>query len=402
MENQKTLNYKRPPLYEYQERLIDSPARYTVCEASTKVGKTASHIIWLFEQALQGKENQNFFWVAPVYSQAEVAFKRMKSQVTDHDFFRVNETKLTLTLPNGACIHFKSGDKPDSLYSDDVYACVIDEFTRCKEDVWTAIRTTITATNGKVKFIGNVRGKGWGYKLALRAKQDKTGVYEYHKITALDAVEAGLLSQEEIDQAKTDLPEAVFNELYLAEAQDAGTNPFGFKYIDNCISELSMLNATSYGIDLAKSTDYTVIIGLDDNCEVCYFERFQNGWEETKARIRRLPKNIPIRCDSTGVGDPIVEDLQDDFPLLEGFHFSSKRKQQIMEGLATAIQQNQIRFPEGFIEDELKAFEYEVTRTGVKYSAPSGIHDDCVCALALALSCWTANRFSGQYCVGVA
>ena len=38
--------------------------------------------------------------------------------------------------------------------------------------------------------------------------------------------------------------------------------------------------------------------------------------------------------------------------------------------------------------------EYEYTRTGVKYSAPPGLHDDCVCALALA---WHKYRNAGQY-----
>lgn len=71
---------------------------------------------------------------------------------------------------------------------------------------------------------------------------------------------------------------------------------------------------------------------------------------------------------------------------VEGFKFTSPSKQQLMEGLAVAIQQENIRYPAGPIKAELEVFEYESTRTGVKYSAPSGFHDDCVCALALAVS----------------
>jgi hypothetical protein len=33
----------------------------------------------------------------------------------------------------------------------------------------------------------------------------------------------------------------------------------------------------------------------------------------------------------------------------------------------------------------LETFEYEFTRIGVRYTAPDGLHDDCVCALALAV-----------------
>jgi len=125
--------YTRPKITAYQKAILDSKARFTICEASTKSGKTASHIIWLFEQALQCTTNQSVWWVAPTYSQAEIAFRRMIKQVTVRGFFTINESKLRLTLPTGAIIQFKSAEKPDNLYGDDVYACVFDEFTRARE-----------------------------------------------------------------------------------------------------------------------------------------------------------------------------------------------------------------------------------------------------------------------------
>jgi len=56
-----------------------------------------------------------------------------------------------------------------------------------------------------------------------------------------------------------------------------------------------------------------------------------------------------------------------------------------MEGLAVAIQAREVSFPEGPITAELLAFEYQYSRTGVRYGAPEGMHDDCVDALALAV-----------------
>jgi hypothetical protein len=56
-----------------------------------------------------------------------------------------------------------------------------------------------------------------------------------------------------------------------------------------------------------------------------------------------------------------------------------------MEGLVLAIQTRKVRFPPGPIVAELEQFEYVFTRTGVRYSAPEGYHDDCVMALALAV-----------------
>jgi hypothetical protein len=381
------INYTRPLITSYQKNILDSLNRYTVTEAATKTGKTASHIIWLFEQALKIKTNQSVWWVAPVRSQAEIAFKRMKAQITSKRFFKANETKLTLTLPTGAIIHFKSAEIPDNLYGDDVYAAVFDEFTRAREEAWHALRSTLTATNGQCKFIGNVKGKkNWGHRLALKAKSGEPN-HEYFKITAYDAAKEGHLTKmtlEEIEQAKRDLPEYVFNELYLAEPSEDGSNPFGLTHIKECDKPLSKLPVKSIGIDLAKSYDFTVIVGLDQNGDVAYFDRFQKDWNQTKETIIRTVGKIPALVDSTGVGDPIVEDLQRVCDRVEGCKFTSQSKQQLMEGLAVAVQQKKTSVLEGLHQDEMESFEYEYTRIGVKYTAPVGLHDDIVCSHALA------------------
>jgi len=206
----------------------------------------------------------------------------------------------------------------------------------------------------------------------------------YFKITAEDAVKAKIIDKEEIEDAKRQLPENVFNELYLCEASDDEGNPFGITNIRNCIYAIGSKPASVFGIDLAKSVDWTVIIGLDARGLVCYYERFQADWKNTRERIKSTIEKTPTWIDSTGVGDPIVEDLQREFPNIQGYKFTQSSKQQLIEGLVMAIQQGKIAYPEGSIVSELESFEYTYTRTGVKYSAPEGLHDDCVCALALA------------------
>jgi hypothetical protein len=142
--------------------------------------------------------------------------------------------------------------------------------------------------------------------------------------------------------------------------------------------------------------DFTVIVGLDNGGNVAYFDRFQMDWHNTKATIKRLPI-APILADSTGVGDPILEDLIREGVNIEGLKFTSQSKQQLMEGLAQAIQQGKIGYPDGVIVDELDVFEYQFTANGVRYSAPSGFHDDCVMALALAWQNHNLKRGSGRY-----
>lgn len=395
------INYTRPPLYDYQRDILDSTARFTLTEAATKVGKTASHIIWLFEQALQCKPNQSVWWVAPTVNQAKIAYDRMKVQISDRNFFRSNETNRTITLVTGGIIEFKTAEKPDNLYGDDVYAFVFDEFTRAREAAWHALRTTITSTGGSGKFIGNVKGrKNWGHKLAMRAKIGDDPNYAYFKITAYDAASAGMTTKdgrpfiEEIEDAKRDLPDSVFNELYLAEASEDGSNPFGLQYIKQCTYPMSVHPAICYGIDLAKKRDWFVTIGLDKFGATSHFIRFQKDWKQTTEEIVGLPRK-PTAIDSTGVGDPIGEDVCRKRDDVELFVFTERSRQQLMEGLALGIQKRMISFPEGRITDELESFEFVYTRTGVKYMAPEDEHDDCVMALALAWHKWqTASTMS--------
>ncbi len=394
-----TIKYNRPPLTKYQRDILDAVERFTITEASTKTGKTASHVIWLLEQALKCKRGQTVWWVAPVYSQAEIAFNRMRNQISDKNFFKTNLTKLTLTLPTGAIIQFKTAENPDNLFGEDVYAAVFDEASRAKEASWFALRSTLTATNGKCKLIGNAKGKkNWMYRLGQRARAGEPD-YKYFKITAYDAVEAGILKLEEVEQAKRDLPEYVFRELYLAEPNEDGANPFGLSFIKEALQDgLSQLPVEFFGIDIAKSFDWTVIIGLDKNGKIAYFDRFQKDWAQTKETILRLPDKYTL-IDSTGVGDSFVEDLHTIRYNILGFKYTQDSKQKLIAGLAQSIQKKDIGVLSGIIQDELESFEfiYNPHTGGVKYSAPSGHHDDAANSLALANKCRQDNILSMSF-----
>jgi phage FluMu gp28-like protein len=382
-----------PELYPQQKAFVEDQARYTVVEATVKAGKTCACLAWILKLAFRpGNEGKVFWWVAPIFPQTKIAYRRLKGWLTERpELAKFNESELMVTLANGAVITFKGADNPDSLYGESVFGAVIDEASRCKEEAWHAVRSTLTSTRGPLKIIGNVRGrKNWAYQLARRAEAGEQGL-SYHKLTAWDAVEAGVLAAEEIEDAKRLLPEAVFRELYLAEPSDDGGNPFGLDAIEGCVGELSAEPPVAIGVDLAKSADWTVVIGVDERGRCCLYERWQDSWQQTTRRLVDIllqHQEAVVQVDSTGVGDPIVEDLQQTVPNVEGFKFSSTSKQQLMEGLAVAIQRGEIGYPEGPIAAELREFEYSVRRTGVSYSAPEGLHDDCVCALALAVSGW--------------
>lgn len=241
------LNIIRPRLPQYQRDMIYAPEGNTITEATTKAGKTFSHIWWLFEQAhkpptvfdelaleFRPKEGANYWWVAPVYAQAEIAFARIKRTLPKGDGnggYRINESDLKITTPLGTVLWFKSAEKPDNLYGEDVYAAVLDEVTRMKEEAWFAVRTTLTATRGTVKMIGNVKGTGnWAYKLARRVEAGELPGWRHFKITCADAVAAGILEQDEIDAAERELPRGIFLELYFGIPFVNSSNKFAFSF----------------------------------------------------------------------------------------------------------------------------------------------------------------------------
>lgn len=413
-----TIDWVRPPLYAKQLEAIFTPKRNSVIEASTKAGKTVGCIAWLLEEAfVTGKSGREYWWIAPIFGQAEIAFKRMKRYLdgsgkvvkgtvnTDtYDMVGTNtmsvataSAKMRITLANGAVIAFKSADNPDSLYGEDVYAAVFDEASRAKEESWHAVRSTLTKTRGRLRIIGNVKGrKNFAYRLARRAEIGDDPHWHYAKITAYDAVAGGVLDMEEIEAAQRDLPEMVFKELYLAEPSDDGGNPFGLGAIQRAIRPMSKKETKAWGWDLAKSIDWTVGIGLDEDGCCTAVERWQSPWETTVRKIREITGDVPALVDSTGVGDPILEQLQSGTWNFEGYKFTQTTKQQLMEGLAVAIQSMAVGIPAGVVVSELEIFEYEFTRTGVRYTAPTGFHDDCVCALALAVRRLTGPTTTGM------
>ena len=341
-------------LYPKQYAAIYDQARIVCIEASTKSGKTTGCLIWQLDQCCQTIGHH--WWVAPVFKQAAIAYQRAKIMLPRDVVVRTNTSDQLIELVNGSTWTFRSSSDPDTLYGEDVHSVVIDEASRCRPETWPM----------------------------SRAAQSGRENYAYHRLTVYDAVEGGIFSAEEIEEARRDLPSAVFQELYMAEASDDGGNPFGSDHVRAAqIPDLAEGPPVSFGVDLAKSMDWTVIIGLNEDGHVCYLERFQRDWGPTVGFIRAIVGDRPTLIDSTGVGDPIVEQLRGESDV-EGFKFTARSKQQLMEGLALDLQRRDVMIPAGVVIDELLTFEYVHTRTGVRYSAPPGLHDDCVCALALA------------------
>lgn len=372
----------RPELHAAQQQVLDERRRFNVLQCGRRFGKTTLGTDIALDRALDGLP---VGWFAPTYKILDDAWRECESatrDITDH----IDRQARRIALITGGVIEFWSLDNPDPGRSRKYALVMIDEagIVRDLEQQWTeAIRPTLTDYEGGAWFLGTPKGRNYFHRLFVKG-QEPTGEWKSWRFRSVDNPH---LSPAEIESARQDLPEQVFKQEYLGEPSDDGGNPFGLDAIKACAGVMSTEKPAVWGIDLAKSVDYTVAIALDAAGNVCRLERFQRPWTETLRDIGALVNGGRALVDSTGVGDPILEQLQrSGRGSFTGYQFTQPSKQKLMEGLAVHLQQRVGTIPkDSVLVSELESFEYEYTRTGVRYSAPQGLHDDCVCALALAV-----------------
>lgn len=146
------------------------------------------------------------------------------------------------------------------------------------------------------------------------------------------------------------------------------------------------------GADVAKLVDYTVIVVYDrtDDRQVMQMRFNKLEWPVIRSRlieVSRKYNNALIYLDSTGVGEPLFDDLSRMNIPVEPIHLTNELKKQMIEKLSTFIELGHIRMLnlKETIE-ELNDFTYDISEHGrIIYGAPVGFHDDIVIAHALAI-----------------
>ena len=329
----KEFEYVRPFLYPKQERAFFNDKRYSYVEASTKSGKTHACIVWLVEGAvLEGFPGWNGWWVAPTRAQAMIAMRRIKNAIPK-EFYHPNDSEGWIEITNGARLWFKSAEKPDNLYGEDVHRAVLDEASRARHDSFKALRSTLTFTGGPLRLIGNVQGKSNWFYMACRGVERGRENAMFTRITCHDAVAAGLLAQAEIDDAKENLTENDFMELYEARAADDEAAFIPSKCVEEAIERGRQKSVQPYG---------PVIIGADpsqgrhDPAAFCIrrgsvVERIEEhpgmdefGFIAHVLRLIQVENPVKVFVDATGFGSTIVKLLHEKgvSEIVSGFHMS--------------------------------------------------------------------------------
>jgi len=378
-----------PSFHKGQREVYNLQRRHNVLVCGRRFGKSIMGTI-MASEALGHR--CRYGWFAPTYKYLEPQFEEIATYFDNKPGFRVDRSKnrLYLSADRRISIDFWTCEKPDPGRGFKYHGIVVDEagIIRDLKSKWEqSIRATLSDYRGGAWFLGTPKGAS-GYFMQLFSKGQSTDPEDAEWASfRRGTVHNPFIDRAEIEAASRELPPDIFKQEYEGFPADDGGNPFGLEAIKACFKPgMRVVDPKPwvFGVDLASKHDYTWIIGINRQGQVVVSERFQFDWPTTKQRILHVCGRIPTLVDETGVGDPVVADLQAARGNFEGFRFSNTSKQMIMVGLRNNIQLGEIQFDDQRLKDELDMFCYEFKENRVIYTAPEGLHDDGVCALALA------------------
>ena len=368
-----------------QQAIADHPARFKVVMCGRRFGKTAGGVRDACDVALAGHP---VGWFAPTFKYTLEVWRELLQRLQPV-IARSNDQERRIELVTGGVIEVWTLDGPNPGLGRKYKLVVIDEAGIVPDLVliWQqAIRPTLVDLRGKALFLGTPRGRRHGF-MALFNRGNDPNEPDWASFRAR-TLDNPYIPPEEVEAARRELPPEVYLQEFEGIPTDDGANPFGLEAIQAAIGVTDPGPVVVYGVDLARSLDYTVVCGLDAYRKVVTLERWQAPWAGTKQKIRDMVGQTPIVADATGVGDAIVADLQAMGVNVSPYVFTQPSKLRLMQRLVAAFQGKELHIPAGWLVGELEAFEFTYTATGIRYEAPAGLHDDGVMALGLALHGW--------------
>jgi hypothetical protein len=411
------LNYTAHPAQERIHAAREKRFR-TVC-TGRRFGKTLCLAAEIIDRG-SSEQSGEYGWIAPTYNVAERGIEAFKTLADG--YIHVAGRAPTRVEFNGLAgpvrVWFLSADNPDNIRGYGFQGVVIDEAAAIPADVWHyVLRPTIAQTLGWAVFVSTPKGRNWFYDLFTRGMDP--GEKDYASFRFPSKVSPYFPAQE-WEEARRTLPADVFQQEYMAEFLEDSAGVF--RNIDACLilegppspdglRRDDYHRAVVIGCDVAKHTDWTVLIAMDAETGRCFaMERFNHlDWPIQKERILAFARKYRGRLvlDASGVGDPIFDDLKRVYPDIEGFKFTAHSKTELVQRLIVAVEQKKVGWPgtgrdhrlqtadcrPGSLEPanwevltaEMRRYEYQISPSGgITYGAPAGYHDDCVMALALA------------------
>jgi len=247
-------------LTELQKEIIDHPARFKVIVAGRRAGKSYASIASLAKYARY--PNKKCMYVAPTYRMAkQIVWEDLKEQLRSKNWVKkINESELTVTLVNGSTIFLRSADNPDSIRGIGLDYVVLDEAADIAEETWKAvIRPTLSDREGSAMIISSPKGRNFLFDLY----QDAKHLEDWHSWQFTTA-QGGIVSAEELEDAKRDLDERTYKQEYEAEFVDYSGRIY-YAFEDHCVKTMDI------GLEARIPLHIGIDFNVDPGCAVVGF-----------------------------------------------------------------------------------------------------------------------------------
>lgn len=391
-----------PPLHPIQLEIAQSTSRFKVACLGRRTGKSKVGSVMTAVEAIRGGRA---WWIAPTYRVGQVGWRDLVALLSQIPGTEIDKGDLTVRVTaTGGEVSVRTADDPHKLRGDGLDFVLFDEAAyQPLGIVWTdVIRPALADKRGRAAFFSTPNGKDKFWELWTRGNDPAfTDWRSWHAPTSANP----FIELQEIEDARADMTEIAFRQEFLAEFLDSGLSVFGG--FEDCMVDGGLEEPRSgaryvLGVDLGRALDFTVLFLVDvQRRRVVGFWRF-NGlpWAEQRRRIVETAlRYAPCRvyADATGVGDAVVEELSNSPINVRPVVITSGRnvtetgvpRNVLIERLAVTFQRKEMFLPrcpelEPFFV-ELQAFRFATRKSGgTSYEVPSGFHDDCTLAAALA------------------
>jgi hypothetical protein len=384
----------------HQAKFHASAARFKLIRAGRQSGKSLGAIAELTSWVTETLGRGLYYWTTANYRVKDRAWRGLGEHLPKEIVKRKHESDLFIELTNGSRIYIRSADAPESLVSETLDGLVCDEAAQWKPEVWAQhLRPMLAVKKAPAVFVGSPRGRNWFYDLEMNARSAADPEWAAF---AWRSIESPYFSKEEYDRAKLEMPERLFRQEieaeYLADGGDV------FRHIDAAIAAAVRPDEYSVmGVDLARVRDWTVMWTMNSLGEWVDVQRIRDlDWSLQKPRIVEAYRRNRCRrllLDATGMhvgADAVVRDLQNEGVVVQPVTITGPIKRAMVEGLMLRFDSGSICIPsDPVVVEEFRGFTSEMLPSGhERFAAPSGRHDDCV--MAAALAAWGIRQFSGR------
>jgi hypothetical protein len=383
-----------PRLHPAQRQILEEAKRFNVLCAGRRFGKNTLGIDRLIHAVMQAKP---VAWFSPSYKLLSPVWRELQMRlrpVTQDS----SEQERRLVVKGSGSIDMWSLDSGDAGRGRAYALVVIDEAALIPEleRAWTeTLRPMLSDYAGSAWFLSTPRGtQGYFHQLyAAGADPLKPDWTSWRMPTSSNPY----IAAAEIEAARQELPEMAFAQEY--EAQFVTWTGAVFRNIQAAVCEPPDGPACLIGVDWAGRGlgDYTVFVALHESGCVLEIDRFRGiDYPLQLDRLRAFWERHSqpwIIAEDNSMGSVLVSQLQRDGLPVVPFLTNAANKAHIVQTLALAFEQGNVGIPnDAVLIAELQGYEGRDSNGYIRYGAPSGMHDDCVMALAICYGGLDAKR----------